>query len=98
MTTASHFDERHGVEEQGDRAVAQVDCTADAACALLFVAALSLMRQPQVFVGVALFALAAVFAALLIRRTVSGTVFSFQQSGSPQLKTESANSVVFTEN
>ena len=36
----------------------------DAACALLFVAALSLMRQPQVFVGVALFALAAVFAAL----------------------------------
>ena len=37
----------------------------DAACALLFVAALSLMRQPQVFVGVALFALAALFAALL---------------------------------
>ena len=36
-----------------------------AACALLFVAALSLMRQPQVFVGVALFALAAVCAALL---------------------------------
>jgi hypothetical protein len=31
-------------------------------CALLFVAALSLMRQPQVFVGVALFAFAA-FAA-----------------------------------
>lgn len=31
-------------------------------CALLFVAALSLMRQPQVFAGVALFAFAA-FAA-----------------------------------
>jgi hypothetical protein len=31
-------------------------------CALLFVAALSLMRQPQVFVGVALFAFAALAA------------------------------------
>ena len=34
----------------------------DAACALLFVAALSLMRQPQVYVGVALFAFAALAA------------------------------------
>ena len=31
-------------------------------CTLLFVAALSLMRQPQVFVGVALFAFAALAA------------------------------------
>ncbi|MCA1616038.1 MAG: hypothetical protein LC800_18445 [Acidobacteria bacterium] len=31
-------------------------------CALLFVAALSLMRQPQVFVGIALFAFAALMA------------------------------------
>ncbi len=47
-----------------DRVVRALAVLTDAACALLFVAALSLMRQPQVFVGVALFALAAVFAAL----------------------------------
>jgi hypothetical protein len=35
----------------------------DAACALLFAAALTLMRQPQVLVGLALFALATLFAA-----------------------------------
>ena len=48
-----------------DRVVRALTILTDAACALLFVAALSLMRQPQVFVGVALFALAALFAALL---------------------------------
>ena len=46
-----------------DPAVRALTLLTDALCALLFVAALSLMRQPQVFVGVALFALAAVFAA-----------------------------------
>ena len=50
-----------------DALVRALTVLADAACALLFVAALTLMRQPQVFVGVALFALAAVFAALLKR-------------------------------
>lgn len=48
----------------GDRFVRALTVLTDALCAVLFVAALSLMRQPQVFVGVALFALAAVFAAL----------------------------------
>lgn len=38
----------------------------DVTCALLFAAALTLMRQPQVLVGVALFAFAAL-AALLTR-------------------------------
>jgi hypothetical protein len=47
-----------------DPVVRALTVLTDAACALLFVAALSLMRQPQVFVGVALFALAAAFAAL----------------------------------
>ena len=35
----------------------------DVLCAALFAAALSLMRQPQVFLGLALFAVAAFFAA-----------------------------------
>ncbi len=47
-----------------DAVVRALAVLTDAACALLFTAALSLMRQPQVFVGLALFALAAVFAAL----------------------------------
>ena len=49
----------------GDRVVRALTILTDALCAVLFVAALSLMRQPQVFVGVALFALAALFAALI---------------------------------
>ncbi len=48
-----------------DPVVRALTVLTDAACALLFVAALSLMRQPQVFVGASLFALAALFAALL---------------------------------
>ena len=47
-----------------DSLVRALTVLTDALCAVLFVAALSLMRQPQVFIGVALFALAAVFAAL----------------------------------
>ena len=45
-----------------DRLVRALTVLTDALCALLFVAALSLMRQPQVFVGVLLFAFAAVAA------------------------------------
>lgn len=47
-----------------DPVVRALTIVTDAACALLFAAALTLMRQPQVFVGLALFALAALFAAL----------------------------------
>lgn len=47
-----------------DRVVRALTILTDAACALLFAAALWLMRQPQVFVGLALFALSALFAAL----------------------------------
>ena len=50
-----------------DRVVRALTVLTDALCAALFVAALSLMRQPQVYAGVALFALAAVFTALLKR-------------------------------
>jgi hypothetical protein len=48
-----------------DALVRALTILTDALCAVLFVAALSLMRQPQVFVGVALFALATLFAATL---------------------------------
>ena len=47
-----------------DPLVRALTVLSDALCALLFAAALTLMPQPQVFVGVALFALAAVFAAM----------------------------------
>ena len=47
-----------------DTVVRALTVLTDVLCAALFVAGLSLMRQPQVFVGVALFALAAFFAAL----------------------------------
>ena len=47
-----------------DPVVRALTVLTDALCAALFVAALSLMRQPQVFTGVALFAFAAVCAAL----------------------------------
>ena len=46
-----------------DALVRALTVLTDAACALLFAAALSLMRQPQVFVGLVLFALATIFAA-----------------------------------
>lgn len=49
-----------------DRVIKLLCIVADAACALLFVAAIPLMRQPQVYVGVALFAFVTV-AALLTR-------------------------------
>ena len=48
-----------------DTLVRALTVLTDALCAVLFVAALSLMRQPQVFAGVALFTLAALCAALL---------------------------------
>ena len=45
-----------------DSLVRALTVLTDVLCAALFVAALSLMRQPQVFVGVALFAFAALMA------------------------------------
>ena len=39
-----------------DRVIKLLCLVADVTCALLFAAALTMMRQPQVFVGVALFA------------------------------------------
>lgn len=45
-----------------DTVVRALTVLTDAACAILFATALSLMRQPQVFVGLALFALATLFA------------------------------------
>ena len=53
---------RNGVR---DKLVRALTVLTNVLCALLFVAALSLMRQPQVIVGVALFAFAA-FAATRI--------------------------------
>ena len=49
-----------------DRVTRALCLIADVTCALLFAAAIAIMRQPQVFVGVALFAFAAV-AALVTR-------------------------------
>ena len=46
-----------------DRLTRVLCVVADAACALLFAAALPLLRQPQVLVGVALFAFATIAAA-----------------------------------
>jgi hypothetical protein len=50
-----------------DRLVRALALLANVVCALLFAAALSLMRQPQVLVGLALFAFAA-FAAATAKR------------------------------
>jgi hypothetical protein len=47
-----------------DRVIRALCLITDAACALLFAAAIPLLRQPQVFLGVALFAFAAVAAFL----------------------------------
>jgi hypothetical protein len=47
-----------------DQVIKLLCLIANIACALLFVAALTLMRQPQVFVGVALFAFVTVAAFL----------------------------------
>ena len=49
-----------------DRVIKLLCLITNVACALLFAAALTLMRQPQVFAGVALFAFVAL-AALLTR-------------------------------
>jgi hypothetical protein len=52
-----------------DRVIRALTLVANVATALLFAAALTLMRQPQVFLGVALFAFVAV-AALLTRAKI----------------------------